>query len=40
MKPEDVTIIQIVSSPGSAILGLGDDGQIYRWIPSDRSWAL
>lgn len=39
MKPEDVNIIQIVIN-GVTTIGLGDDSQVYRWIDSQREWAL
>jgi len=30
-------IVQL-TTVGTTIYGLGDDGQIYRWHPEDRKW--
>jgi len=38
MKPDDVTIIQVVPS-GSSTVGLGDDGKLYRYDYPSNSWV-
>lgn len=44
MKPDNVTIINItvgkLGAMSETVYGLGNDNNIYFWIPSDHSWKL
>lgn len=38
MKPSPVKIIQVIAQ-GNSIMGLGDDGNLYRYDAPNNSWG-